>query len=83
MLIRSLIQLERSCKDLAAQNTLLHQHLETVSNQANRIRQAADSIATEATAGDTEDGDADTKASESLDLLFLTSARRRRLLISS
>ena len=64
MLIRSLIQLERSCKDLSAQNALLHQHLETVSNQATRIRQAADSTATEATAGDTEGGDVDTKVSE-------------------
>ena len=30
-----------SCKDPAAQNSLLHQHLDSVSSQASRIRQAA------------------------------------------
>lgn len=30
------------CKDLTAQNAALHQHLETVSSQAARIRQAAE-----------------------------------------
>ena len=56
--------MECSCKDLSAQNALLHQHLETVSTQATRIRQAADSSATEGTAGDADGGDVDTKVSE-------------------
>jgi nucleoprotein TPR len=30
------------CKDLAGQNAILHSHLESVSSQAARIRQAAD-----------------------------------------
>jgi nucleoprotein TPR len=34
------------CKDLAEQNSVLHQHLESVSSQAARIRQAADSTDT-------------------------------------
>lgn len=32
-----------SCQDLLSQNTILHQHLESVSTQAARIRQVADS----------------------------------------
>ncbi len=52
------------CKDLSAQNNLLHQHLESVSSQAARIRQAADSSATPA-AGDVDSTeDVDTKLSE-------------------
>jgi len=42
---------------LAAQNATLHQHLESVSNQATRIRQAADAApapATEDTSGDAD-----------------------------
>src|SRR6267154_3817703 len=57
--------MKRSCKDLSAQNALLHQHLETVSTQATRIRQAADSSTTEGTSGDADVGsDVDTKVSE-------------------
>lgn len=51
------------CKDLAAQNSLLHQHLESVSTQAARIRQAADSSALVVGEGEGND-DADTKLSE-------------------
>ena len=52
-----------SCKDLAAQNSLLHQHLESVSSQAARIREAADSSATPL-ADDEGSDDNDTKMSE-------------------
>lgn len=54
----------RRCKDLASQNTLLYQHLESVSSQAARIRQVADSNA-ESTDGDVDvGGDVDTKLSD-------------------
>lgn len=45
-----------SCQDLSAQNSLLHQHLESVSSQAARIRQAADSssVSTESDSVDNE-----------------------------
>lgn len=43
---KSYIDITYRCKDLASQNNLLHQHLESVSSQAARIRQAADSSAT-------------------------------------
>lgn len=53
-----------SCKDLATQNALLYQHLDTVSSQAARIRQVADSSA-ESTSGEVDvSGDMDTKLSE-------------------
>jgi nucleoprotein TPR len=51
------------CKDLSSQNSILHQHLESVSSQAARIRQAADSTATPGVEGETSD-DIDTKLSE-------------------
>jgi nucleoprotein TPR len=52
-------------RDLSAQNALLHQHLETVSTEATRIRQTADSSATDGTSGDADiGGDVDTKVSE-------------------
>lgn len=35
--------LNARCRDLTEQNSLLHKHLETVNDQATRIRQAADS----------------------------------------
>ena len=44
------------CKDLNAQNSLLHQHLESVSSQAARIKQAADTSTP--TTGDADDTDA-------------------------
>ena len=51
------------CKDLNEQNNLLHQHLESVSTHAARIKQAATSTA--ADAGDAESADdADTKLTE-------------------
>ena len=51
------------CKDLASQNNILHEHLETVSSQATRIRTTAESSTTSATDADSAD-DADTKVSE-------------------
>lgn len=56
--------LRHRCKDLSQQNNLLHQHLESVSSQAARIRQAADSQSNVSPAeGDASD-DVDTKLSE-------------------
>ncbi len=52
------------CKDLSSQNNLLHQHLETVSTQAARIRQAAGPTS-EAEAAEAETGEgSDTKYAE-------------------
>ncbi|KAF9452906.1 hypothetical protein P691DRAFT_659626 [Macrolepiota fuliginosa MF-IS2] len=52
------------CKDLSSQNNVLHQHLESVSTQAARIRQAAGSTS-EAQATETEGGeDSGTKLAE-------------------
>ncbi|KAG2144206.1 hypothetical protein DEU56DRAFT_790720 [Suillus clintonianus] len=62
---KEIADLNARSKDLSAQNALLHQHLETVSTQATRIRQAVDSSATDGTAGDADvGGDVDTKVSE-------------------
>ncbi|KAG1780540.1 hypothetical protein EV702DRAFT_1078352 [Suillus placidus] len=62
---KEIADLNARSKDLSAQNALLHQHLETVSTQATRIRQAADSSATEGTSSDADvGGDVDTKVSE-------------------
>lgn len=53
-----------SCKDLGAQNALLYQHLDTVSSQASRIRQVADSSA-EGPSGEIDiNGDTGAKLSE-------------------
>ncbi|KAG8214434.1 hypothetical protein J3R82DRAFT_9457 [Butyriboletus roseoflavus] len=61
---KEIIDLNARCKDLAAQNTLLYQHLDSVSSQAARIRQVADSSA-ESTDGDVDvGGDGDTKLSD-------------------
>ncbi|KIK98776.1 hypothetical protein PAXRUDRAFT_823499 [Paxillus rubicundulus Ve08.2h10] len=61
---KEVIDLNARCKDLAAQNALLYQHLDSVSSQAARIRQVADS-STESTSGDVDtSGDMDTKLSE-------------------
>ncbi|KAJ7132943.1 hypothetical protein C8R46DRAFT_1181193 [Mycena filopes] len=54
--------LNRRCQDLTSQNSLLHQHLESVSSQAARIRQAAQT-STSAPEGEASD-DTDTKLSE-------------------
>ena len=53
----------RRSKDLATQNSLLHQHLESVTTQAAKIRQAADTEASGSGDVDTS-GDADGKLSE-------------------
>ncbi|KAH9948873.1 hypothetical protein B0H21DRAFT_731535 [Amylocystis lapponica] len=55
--------LNARCKDLAVQNSLLHQHLESVSSQASRIREAANSSVSVSSEGESAD-DADTKLSE-------------------
>ncbi|PCH39913.1 hypothetical protein WOLCODRAFT_88363 [Wolfiporia cocos MD-104 SS10] len=61
---KEITDLNARCKDLAAQNTLLHQHLESVSSQAARIRQAADASSVLGTADGESTDDADTKLSE-------------------
>ncbi|KAF9805161.1 hypothetical protein IEO21_09180 [Rhodonia placenta] len=55
---KEIMDLNSRCKDLAAQNTLLHQHLESVSSQAARIRQAADSSASAVEGETSNDTDA-------------------------
>ncbi|EMD40194.1 hypothetical protein CERSUDRAFT_112402 [Gelatoporia subvermispora B] len=60
---KEITDLNTRCKDLASQNNILHQHLESVSSQAARIRQAADSSSAVAAEGDALE-DADTKLSE-------------------
>jgi len=44
-----------SCKDLVAQNTLLHTHLESVSTQAAKIRDAANCSSTTPGEGESSD----------------------------
>ena len=51
-----------SCKDLVAQNTLLHNHLESVSSQAARIRDVANTSST--TPGEGEGDSSDSKLAE-------------------
>ena len=53
-----------SCQDLSSQNTTLHQHLESVSTQATRIRQAADASVAQPTEGEDVIEDADSRLSE-------------------
>ncbi|KAF8132213.1 TPR/MLP1/MLP2-like protein-domain-containing protein [Mycena galopus ATCC 62051] len=55
--------LNRRCQDLTSQNSLLHQHLESVSSQAARIRQAAESSTSASGEGESTD-DTDTKLAE-------------------
>lgn len=52
------------CKALTEQNNVLHQHLDNVSSQAARIRQAADSSVATPGEGETPDDGAETKLSE-------------------
>ncbi|KDQ62646.1 hypothetical protein JAAARDRAFT_54566 [Jaapia argillacea MUCL 33604] len=60
---KEVADLSSRCKDLATQNGILHQHLESVSSQAARIRQAADSTTSAVTSDDSVQ-DADAKLSE-------------------
>ncbi|KIM89473.1 hypothetical protein PILCRDRAFT_61094 [Piloderma croceum F 1598] len=61
---QEVVDLNARCKDLSTQNSILHQHLESVSSQATRIQQAADASAATVT-GEGETGDdADLKLSE-------------------
>ncbi|CCM06215.1 uncharacterized protein FIBRA_08460 [Fibroporia radiculosa] len=60
---KEIADLNARCKDLGSQNGLLHQHLESVSSQAARIRQAADSTSDTAV-GEPDSTDADAKYSE-------------------
>ncbi|KAG1795936.1 uncharacterized protein HD556DRAFT_1441766 [Suillus plorans] len=65
VLDQEIADLNARSRDLSAQNALLHQHLETVSAQATRMCQAADSSATDGTSGDADiGGDVDTQVSE-------------------
>jgi len=59
-----LIMVLHSCKDLGAQNALLYQHLDTVSSQASRIRQVADSSAENPSGEADVNGDTGAKLSE-------------------
>ncbi|KAG9308011.1 TPR/MLP1/MLP2-like protein-domain-containing protein [Chiua virens] len=60
---KEIVDLNGRCKDLAAQNTLLHQHLGSVGSQAARIRQVADSAAESTSDGVDAGSDVDTKLS--------------------
>ena len=53
-----------SCQDLSSQNTTLHQHLESVSTQATRIRQAADASIAQPAEGEEVIEDTDRRLSE-------------------
>ncbi|KAH9056279.1 hypothetical protein EDB87DRAFT_1637584 [Lactarius vividus] len=53
---REIADLAARCKALTDQNNVLHQHLDNVSSQATRIRQAADSTIATPGEGDTADG---------------------------
>ncbi|KAH8980106.1 hypothetical protein EDB92DRAFT_1901586 [Lactarius akahatsu] len=53
---REIADLAARCKALTEQNNVLHQHLDNVSSQATRIRQAADSTIATSGEGDTADG---------------------------
>ncbi|KAI9449362.1 hypothetical protein BJY52DRAFT_1215953 [Lactarius psammicola] len=53
---REIADLAARCKALTEQNNVLHQHLDNVSSQATRIRQAADSTVATPGEGDTADG---------------------------
>ncbi|KAI0338862.1 hypothetical protein BDW22DRAFT_1362157 [Trametopsis cervina] len=60
---KEIADLNSRCRDLVSQNSILHQHLESVSSQAARIRSAAEpSSSTQGEAENIED--ADTKLSE-------------------
>ncbi|KAG5646523.1 hypothetical protein DXG03_003290 [Asterophora parasitica] len=63
VLDKEVADLNARCRDLTSQNAILHGHLESVSNQANRIKVAASSSFTESSEGDGS-GDTDTKLSE-------------------
>ena len=52
------------CKDLSSQDSILHQHLESVSSQATRIQQATESSATTITGEGEATDDVNTKISE-------------------
>lgn len=60
---KEVVDLNARIKDLSEQNRLLHQHLDSVSSQATRIRQAADSSASAPAEGDATDN-ADAKLAE-------------------
>ncbi|KAG6903157.1 hypothetical protein C0995_004704 [Termitomyces sp. Mi166 len=60
---KEIADLAARTQDLNSQNALLHSHLESVSNQANRIKLAAESSSSGSGEGDGP-GDVDTKLSE-------------------
>ncbi|EIN12937.1 hypothetical protein PUNSTDRAFT_97919 [Punctularia strigosozonata HHB-11173 SS5] len=59
---KEIADLAARCKDLTSQNDTLHHHLESVSTQATRIRQAADASAP--VSEDDQSDDTDSKLSE-------------------
>ncbi|KAF8967178.1 hypothetical protein BDZ97DRAFT_1917117 [Flammula alnicola] len=60
---KEVADLNARCQDLSQQNSILHQHLESVSAQATRIRQAAEAPVDNNVDGDSA-GDADNRLSE-------------------
>ncbi|KAF5333006.1 hypothetical protein D9758_015176 [Tetrapyrgos nigripes] len=62
---KEVADLKARCDDITKQNNLLHHHLESVSSQAARIRQAADTNVPADAGGEAQPADgADTKLSE-------------------
>ena len=61
---RSIADLTARCKALTEQNNVLHQHLENVSSQATRIRQAAVAAAADPGEGAAGDNTADNDGTE-------------------
>ncbi|KAJ2925786.1 hypothetical protein H1R20_g11316, partial [Candolleomyces eurysporus] len=62
---KEISDMKTRCQDLTAQNSILHQHLESVSSQATRIRQAAEDSSTAVVGeGDASADDTDTKLAE-------------------
>ena len=61
---RSIADLTARCKALTEQNNVLHQHLENVSSQATRIRQAAVTAAADPGEGAASDNTADNDGTE-------------------
>ncbi|KAI0081625.1 hypothetical protein K474DRAFT_1635534 [Panus rudis PR-1116 ss-1] len=61
---KEISDLNSRIRDLNAQNNLLHQHLESVTSQAARIRETANSAAAPASSSEGDNTDSDTKLAE-------------------
>ena len=64
ILIKEMEEISARCKDLTSQNAALHQHLETVSSQAARIRQATEASTSNVLGAGTNETDPDDAAAE-------------------